>query len=70
MSVKVALIPRNTNTTVRLRINTLNNIRFFHFLNERNIIPINYKRKDDIIEKDRKVNNYRKVFDTYFDPYD
>lgn len=73
MSVKVALIPRITKTTVSVRRSILDNMRLSHFLNERNFTLSNIRRAD-IIEKDMTVNfdtnNYRKILYTYFDPYD
>jgi len=73
MSVKVALIPRITKTTVSVRRTILDNMRLSHFLNERNFNLSNIRRPD-IIEKDMTVkfdtNNYRKILYTYFEPYD
>jgi hypothetical protein len=73
MSVKVALIPRNTKTTVSVRRAILDNMRLSHFLNERNFTLSNIRRQD-ILEKDMKLNfdtnNYRKILYTYFEPYD
>ena len=73
MSVKVALIPRITKTTVSVRRTILDNMRLSHFLNERNFTLSNIRR-EDIIEKDMTANfdtnNYRKILYTYFEPYD
>jgi hypothetical protein len=73
MKVKVTLCARDTKTTVSARIYRLRNQRD---LNERFLFYYSNIGRLDTIKKEfassinQNTNGYRKLIDTYFEPYD
>lgn len=73
MKTKVTLCARDTKTTVSQRIYRLRNHRD---LNERFSFYYTNSRRLDIITREfdssmtQNTNGYRKLIDTYFEPYD
>lgn len=77
MSVKVSISFPISRTNVSVRKYKLGNMRESHFLNERINIPLSSLRRKNNTEKEIEsdtfhinTNNYRKIMDTFFEPYD